>query len=69
VIRIERPASWFAKVSPGFGYADAALHGDGLTSLQYREAQGCTHAGDSSNVTAPRRLRLEKRGRYVSIVR
>ena len=25
-------------------YVDVALHGDGLTSLQYRDSQGCAHA-------------------------
>jgi hypothetical protein len=48
-------------------YADAALHGDGLTSLQYREARGALTREIQSNLTGPRRLRLEKRGKYVSM--
>ena len=48
-------------------YADAALHGDGLTSLQYREAKGTMTREIQSNITGPRRLRLEKRGKYVSM--
>ncbi len=48
-------------------YADAALHGDGLTSLQYREAQGARTYEIQSRETAPRRLRIEKRGNYVSM--
>lgn len=48
-------------------YADAALHGDGLTSLQYRETKGAMTREIQSNVSAPRRLRLEKRGKYVSV--
>src|SRR5262245_39253979 len=48
-------------------YADAALHGDGLASLQYREAKGALTREIQSNVSAPRRLRLEKRGKYVSM--
>jgi len=48
-------------------YADAALHGDGLTSLQYREIQGARTYEIQSGVVAPKRLRLEKRGQYVSI--
>jgi hypothetical protein len=48
-------------------YADAALHGEGLTSLQYREAKGALTREIQSNVSAPRRLRLEKRGKYVSM--
>lgn len=48
-------------------YADAATHGDGLTSLQWREtAGGVTHEVQSAE-SAPTRLRVEKRGEYVSI--
>ena len=43
-------------------YADAAVHGDGLTSLQFRETKGAaTHEVESSE-SGPRRLRIEKRG-------
>ncbi|MSU34619.1 MAG: hypothetical protein EXS36_05825 [Pedosphaera sp.] len=48
-------------------YADAALHGDGLTSLQYRETQGGPTREIQSNVRSPTRLRLEKRGHYISM--
>ncbi len=48
-------------------YADAALHGDGLTSLQYRAAQNERTYEIQSGVTGPKRLRIEKRGRYVSL--
>ena len=46
-------------------YVDVALHGDGLTSLQFREAAGAATHEVQANVSAPRRLRLEKRGQYV----
>ncbi len=46
-------------------YADAALHGDGLTSLQYRETKGGPTREIQSNVKGPRRLQIEKRGDYV----
>ncbi len=46
-------------------YADAALHADGLTSLQYREAKGGPTREIQSNIKAPSRLQLEKRGDYV----
>jgi len=46
-------------------YADAALHGDGLTSLQYREVKGGPTREIQSNVKAPRRLQIQKRGDYV----
>jgi Tol biopolymer transport system component len=48
-------------------YADAALHGDGLTSLQYREAKGALTREIQASVSGPRRLRLEKRGKYLSM--
>ena len=44
-------------------YADAVLHGDGLTSLQYREAKGARTYEIQSAVSAPARLRIEKRGK------
>jgi TolB protein len=46
-------------------YADVALHGDGLTSLQYREEKGAATHEIQSNISAPRRLRIEKRGDYL----
>jgi TolB protein len=46
-------------------YADVALHGVGLTSLQYRDEKGATTHEVQSNINAPNRLRIEKRGQYV----
>jgi len=43
-------------------YADAALHGNGLTSLQYRDAKGGDTHEIESDVTGPARLRIVKRG-------
>lgn len=48
-------------------YADAALHGDGLTSLQYRESKAARTFEIQANVTGPKTLRIEKRGKYVSM--
>ncbi len=48
-------------------YADAALHGDGLTSLQWRDEKGGATREVQANVTGPKRIRLEKRGNYVSM--
>ena len=46
----------------GSAYADAALHADGLASLQARdESGGATHEIQSS-VKGPGRLKLTKRG-------
>lgn len=52
-------------LEPGSAYADVAVHGDGLTSLQYREAAaGMTHEIQSS-VKGPSRVRIQKEGNYV----
>jgi len=48
-------------------YADAALHGDGLVALQYRDAKGETTHDIHSNVTAPKRIGLERRGDTVTM--
>ena len=54
-------------LDPDAAYADAALHGDGLTSLQYRSGKNERTYEIQSGVSAPQRLRIEKRGRYVSM--
>src|SRR6267378_6032210 len=48
-------------------YADVALHGSGLTSLQYREEKGAATHEIQANISAPKRLRIEKRGAYFSM--
>jgi hypothetical protein len=46
-------------------YADVALHASGLTSLQFRYEKGAVTQEIQSNLSAPRRLRIAKRGDYV----
>lgn len=46
-------------------YADIALHGEGLTSLQFRDEKGGASHEVQSNIRHPKRLRLVKRGDYV----
>ena len=49
-------------LSPGSPYVDVAVHGNGLTSLQFRETQdGSTHE-IQANVTGPPRVGLERQG-------
>ena len=48
-------------------YADVALHGDGLTSLQYRDAKSSITHEIQSNISAPHRLGIEKRGDFVYV--
>ena len=45
-------------------YLDVARHGNGLTSLQYRDAKGAATHQIQAAVSAPRRLRIDKRGDY-----
>jgi hypothetical protein len=45
-------------------YADAALHGNGLTSLQSRDEKGAATHEIQSNVSAPKRLRITRAGKY-----
>ncbi len=44
---------------------DLAVHGDGLTSLQFRDTQGGDMAEVQTNVSAPRRVGIEKRGDFI----
>lgn len=48
-------------------YADAALHGDGLTSLQARSETGATTHEVQANRVAPHRLRIVKQGGQIYI--
>ena len=43
-------------------YADVAIHGDGLTSLQFREEKGGITREVRTTVTNPSRVRIEKLG-------
>lgn len=43
---------------------DIARHGDGLTSMQFRDSAGADDHEVQSNINGPRRIRLEKRGDY-----
>ncbi len=54
-------------LDPDSAYADAVVHGDGLCSIQYRETAGDATHEIQSNVTAPQRIKIEKRGSYVSM--
>ncbi|MGI4756945.1 MAG: hypothetical protein ACRYGF_08860 [Janthinobacterium lividum] len=54
-------------LDPHSVYADVARHGDGLTSLQYRDATGAdTHEVETYG-KGPHRVRIEKRGNYAYV--
>ena len=48
-------------------YVDVALHGVGLTSLQYRDEKGGTTHEVQANVSGPKRVRILKRGDYFTM--
>jgi hypothetical protein len=48
-------------------YADVALHAVGMTALQFRDERGALTREIQSNISAPKRLRIAKRGDYVYI--
>jgi TolB protein len=49
----------------GSVYADVALHGNGLTSLQFRDETGGITSEVESKMSAPARLRITRLGKYV----
>ncbi|MGH9351638.1 MAG: hypothetical protein ACRD2G_05695 [Terriglobia bacterium] len=55
-------------LGPGDAYADAALHGVGLTALQYRQKEGADTLEVVSPVSSPKSLRLERRGNTFTLV-
>jgi TolB protein len=59
-----RKLGWIARSSldSGSAYVDAAVHGDGLASLQMRRASGATTEETRSPVAAPDVVRLERAG-------
>ncbi len=48
-------------------YVDAAVHGDGLTSIQFRFAKGGPTQEVQSNVAGPARVRIERQGDYARL--
>jgi TolB protein len=49
-------------------YVDIALHGVGLTSLQYRDEKGAATHEIQANISAPHTLELQKHGDYFSML-
>jgi hypothetical protein len=52
-------------LSPGAVYADAIVHGDGLTALQWREQADDVTRSVHFPINAPTRIRLERRRNQV----
>ncbi len=54
-------------LDPDSAYVDVAVHGDGLTSLQFRDAKGAMTHEVQCNVTNPTRVRLVRAGDYARL--
>ena len=54
-------------LDPDSAYVDVAVHGDGLTSLQWRDAKGVNTHEVQANTTGPVRVRLDTRGNYATM--
>ena len=52
----------------GSPYADAALHGDGMVSLQYRLEPNAVTLEKRSDINGPTRIRIERRGNRFTIL-
>jgi Tol biopolymer transport system component len=48
-------------------YADACVHGNGLTAIQWRDTKADPTYETQSQVNGPARVRIEKRGDYLSM--
>jgi len=59
-----RKAGWMIRqgLEPGSPYVDAVVHGDGLTSLQYRRTANGPTEEIQSPIRAPAAIRLERHG-------
>ena len=54
-------------LTPASAYADVALHGDGLTSLQFRSSAGGETREIRSAINGPVRISIERRGNQFTI--
>jgi Tol biopolymer transport system component len=52
----------------GSSYAAVAVHGSGMTALQFRRARGANTEDVELNIEAPRTIRIEKRGDTINLL-
>src|SRR5512133_987437 len=64
-----RKLGWIVRSSlkPESAYADAAIHGDGLTSLQFRRTDGALTEELRSSATAPDVIQLSRTGDRITM--
>jgi TolB protein len=60
-----RKIGWMARstLARDSSHVSAVVHGDGLTSIQYRKTTGQDTAEDEIGVTGPNQIQLERRGK------
>lgn len=63
-VEAHRKIGWMARASldPGSAHASAVVHGDGLTSLQYRKKAGEETKEAQLSISGPSQVQLERRG-------
>ena len=63
-VEAHRKAGWLIRNHLGTAspHVNAAVHGDGLTSLQYRRAEGADTEEQIADITAPGVIQLERQG-------
>jgi len=64
-----RKVGWMIRHSlePNTPYADAVVHGDGLTSLQFRRVVDGLTEEVTAEMTAPEVIQLERKGNTISM--
>jgi len=64
-----RKAGWMIRqeLTEDSAYVDAVVHGDGLTSLQFRKVKGGQTEEIQSSISAPTFLRIERHGEVFSL--
>jgi hypothetical protein len=55
-------------LDPDAAYVDVAVHGNGLTSLQFRATKGGATHEVQTNVSKPKSVRLVQRGQYILLL-
>ncbi len=68
-IDLHRKMGWIIRTSldTDSAYADVAVHGDGLTSLQFRRTKGGKTEQVESNIKSPDVIRLSRKGNIITM--
>ena len=63
-VNAHRKLGWMIRASldSSAAYVDATVHGDGLTSMQFRPEQGADTEEIQSGISAPELIRLQRKG-------